>query len=381
MDLYSVLGVNRSATKQQIKEAYRKQALQHHPDKHAEQSERVRADHAFRFREASEAYDILGDDVKREMYNRSGRTAAARAGASGHSRSASHGYGGSNTNYNYTYQGARATYTRPRRGLWSIAQMIAARSSRGDALFHAAMLGCVLGGGLIAGNAGDWLWQSSNRGKLFSDVERHAQQKGRRRAAADHQDAAAMDTHPQKQVAPEDTQQTAAPSQQPQQPRQDSSCTTQQMQRAPPQQKLDAAAVAAERLPDAASDAQQYAGVTVEVSAQQRFLQQSRDVAVAAKAPVPPPQQQELQRDVATAAAPAAAHEESASEGITSADACHDSSQAAAASPPSKLSNSDQQQQRHMQLLESAPQLQQTRLAAHTVQRISPPPESESSRS
>lgn len=49
-------------------------------------------------------------------------------------------------------------------GLWSIAQMIAARSSRGDALFHAAMLGCLLGGGLIAGNAGDWLWQSSNRG-------------------------------------------------------------------------------------------------------------------------------------------------------------------------------------------------------------------------
>lgn len=33
MDLYSVLGVSRSATKQQIKEAYRKQALQHHPDK------------------------------------------------------------------------------------------------------------------------------------------------------------------------------------------------------------------------------------------------------------------------------------------------------------------------------------------------------------
>lgn len=42
--------------------------------------------------------------------------------------------------------------------------MIAARSSRGDALFHAAMLACVLGGGLVAGNAGDWLWQSSNRG-------------------------------------------------------------------------------------------------------------------------------------------------------------------------------------------------------------------------
>ena len=49
-------------------------------------------------------------------------------------------------------------------GLWTIAQMIVARSSRGDALFHAAMLACVLGGGLVAGNAGDWIWQSSNRG-------------------------------------------------------------------------------------------------------------------------------------------------------------------------------------------------------------------------
>ncbi len=42
--------------------------------------------------------------------------------------------------------------------------MVAARSSRGDALFHLAMVGCVLVGGAFAGNAGDWLWQSSNRG-------------------------------------------------------------------------------------------------------------------------------------------------------------------------------------------------------------------------
>lgn len=33
MDLYSVLGANRGATKQQIKEAFRRQALEHHPDK------------------------------------------------------------------------------------------------------------------------------------------------------------------------------------------------------------------------------------------------------------------------------------------------------------------------------------------------------------
>ena len=42
--------------------------------------------------------------------------------------------------------------------------MVAARSSRGDALFHLAMLGCVLGGGLFAGNFGDHIWQSSNQG-------------------------------------------------------------------------------------------------------------------------------------------------------------------------------------------------------------------------
>jgi hypothetical protein len=58
-------------------------------------------------------------------------------------------------------------------GLWSIAQMIVARSSRGDALFHAAMLACVLGGGLIAGSAGDWMWQSSNRGVSNAAVHKH----------------------------------------------------------------------------------------------------------------------------------------------------------------------------------------------------------------
>ena len=42
--------------------------------------------------------------------------------------------------------------------------MVAARSSRGDALFHLAMLGCVLGGGLFAGSFGDHIWQSSNQG-------------------------------------------------------------------------------------------------------------------------------------------------------------------------------------------------------------------------
>ena len=52
--------------------------------------------------------------------------------------------------------------------------MIVARSSRGDALFHAAMLACVLGGGLIAGNAGDWLWQSSNRGVSCAAVHGHS---------------------------------------------------------------------------------------------------------------------------------------------------------------------------------------------------------------
>ncbi len=60
-DYYSLLGVSRSATPEEIKKAYRKLAMQYHPDKNPGDKKSEE-----KFKEFSEAYDVLGDDKKRE---------------------------------------------------------------------------------------------------------------------------------------------------------------------------------------------------------------------------------------------------------------------------------------------------------------------------
>jgi molecular chaperone DnaJ len=62
-DYYEVLGVPREASKDQIKDAYRKLALQYHPDRNKS------PDAEEKFKEISEAYAVLSDDEKRQQYN------------------------------------------------------------------------------------------------------------------------------------------------------------------------------------------------------------------------------------------------------------------------------------------------------------------------
>lgn len=69
-DYYEVLGVSRTATKDEIKKAYRKLAMQYHPDKNPDNKEAEA-----KFKEASHAADILMDDQKRAMYDRMGHSA------------------------------------------------------------------------------------------------------------------------------------------------------------------------------------------------------------------------------------------------------------------------------------------------------------------
>ena len=66
-DYYEVLSVERGASKDEIKKAYRKLAVQYHPDrnpgdKHAEE----------KFKEATEAYEVLADEKKRQAYDQFG---------------------------------------------------------------------------------------------------------------------------------------------------------------------------------------------------------------------------------------------------------------------------------------------------------------------
>ncbi len=63
-DYYKDLGVERSASAEQVKKAYRKQALQYHPDRNPDDPEAEE-----RFKEVSEAYEVLSDPEKRRVYD------------------------------------------------------------------------------------------------------------------------------------------------------------------------------------------------------------------------------------------------------------------------------------------------------------------------
>lgn len=68
-DFYSVLGVDRSATADEIKKAYRKLAVQYHPDKNPGDKKAEE-----KFKEITEAYDVLSDADKRKSYDQFGGT-------------------------------------------------------------------------------------------------------------------------------------------------------------------------------------------------------------------------------------------------------------------------------------------------------------------
>src|SRR3982751_4383484 len=80
-DYYEVLGVGKSASADEIKKAFRKLAVKHHPDKEG-------GDEA-KFKEAAEAYEVLSNTEKKQRYDQFGH-----AGVGGASGSPGGGFGG-----------------------------------------------------------------------------------------------------------------------------------------------------------------------------------------------------------------------------------------------------------------------------------------------
>lgn len=74
-DYYDILELSRTATPEEIKKAYRKQALKYHPDRNQGDPDAEK-----RFKEISEAYEVLSDEQKRAAYDRYGKDAMAGAG-------------------------------------------------------------------------------------------------------------------------------------------------------------------------------------------------------------------------------------------------------------------------------------------------------------
>ena len=87
-DYYEVLGVEKGASKQDIKKAYRKMALKYHPDHNPGNKEAEE-----KFKEAAEAYSVLSDDEKRQRYDQFGHAGLDGNGGFG---GAGGGYGGMN---------------------------------------------------------------------------------------------------------------------------------------------------------------------------------------------------------------------------------------------------------------------------------------------
>lgn len=167
MDLYKVLGVSRHASQEEVKKAYRKLALQCHPDRNSSGS-RASADQAeSRFRAVSEAYEVLGNENKRDMYN--------KRQVSGYPHSPGTQNAATNQQYysppkprsgwsNYRYQQQKQS------GMSGHLSAFLRGMTKHDGYFHMLLAGTLVGGMLFMATAGETMWNSLNKGKLFKDL-------------------------------------------------------------------------------------------------------------------------------------------------------------------------------------------------------------------
>ena len=81
-DYYDILGVPKNATEEDIKKAYRKLAMKHHPDRNQGEGDDAKKSEE-KFKEAKEAYEMLSDGQKRAAYDQYGHAGVDPAGRGG----------------------------------------------------------------------------------------------------------------------------------------------------------------------------------------------------------------------------------------------------------------------------------------------------------
>lgn len=106
-DLYSILGIKKGASEEEIKKAYRKEALKWHPDRHVNDPEDKKKEAEEKFKEVAQAYDVLSDPKKKQMYDTYGTIDGETTGAGGFNPS-DFGFGGMSMDDIFNHFGGRS---------------------------------------------------------------------------------------------------------------------------------------------------------------------------------------------------------------------------------------------------------------------------------
>lgn len=173
IDHYKVLGLQKTASKEEIKSAFKKLVFQFHLDKHSQSSKSVRENATIRFKQVSEAYEVLMDDRKRAEFNYRWR-AGGGGGSTGAGGSAGNYYYQSQYSYGYGRSGS-GYYGRSGSGgggggfgdkFGVFIRILTARSSLLNLGFAAAILGAMV----VVDTSGESLWKMQNSGKSFEEA-------------------------------------------------------------------------------------------------------------------------------------------------------------------------------------------------------------------